>query len=153
MRFSIITLSIILLDQFTKNLVQRFLSEGDSVPIIKGTFHLTYFRNPGAAFNILRHQTEFFVVITIVVMGVILYFYRQLPREKILARTALALQFGGAGGNLIDRVSGGYVVDFLDFRVWPVFNIADSAIVIGVLLLSWEIIRWEERDEQVEDNR
>jgi len=153
LRFSIITLSVILLDQLTKYLVQRFLSEGDSVPIIKGLFHLTYYRNPGAAFNILLHQTEFFIVITIIVMAVIIYFFRQLPREKILARTALALQLGGAGGNLIDRVSGGYVVDFLDFRVWPVFNIADSAIVVGVLILSWEIIRWEEREEQVEDNR
>jgi len=141
---------VLVLDQFSKYFVQQFMAEGESIPVIPGIFHITLYKNPGAAFGIFAHQTTFFIFITIVVMALIIYFYFQIPKNRVLARIALALQFGGAAGNLIDRLLKGYVVDFIDFRIWPVFNLADSAIVVGVIFLSWEILRWreEERCEQ-----
>jgi len=142
MKFAKLALAVYILDRFTKILVQFYLVEGESIPIIANVFHLTYHRNPGAAFSLFPHKRLFFILVTISVLVVILYYYFKLPANKTIARTALALQFGGAVGNLVDRVFGGYVVDFLDFRFWPIFNIADSAIFIGVVLLSWEIITW-----------
>jgi len=137
---------VFLLDRVTKIMVQRYLVEGESIPVIKNILHLTYYRNPGAAFNLLAYRTGFFIVVALVVLAVIVYYYGKIPGDKVYARTALALQFGGVSGNLVDRVFGGYVIDFLDFRIWPVFNIADSAIVIGVILLSWQILTWPEEE-------
>lgn len=152
MKFASWALGVFFLDRFTKMIVQRFLVEGDSIPVIDNVFHITHYRNPGAAFNLFAYKTPFFIGITVVVLAVILYYSRQIPKDKHLARAALALQFGGAAGNLVDRIFGGYVIDFLDFRVWPVFNIADSAIVIGVILLSWEIITWPAEDDQEQES-
>lgn len=143
---------VFLLDRVTKMMVQRYLVEGESIPVIKNIFHLTYYRNPGAAFNVLAHRTGFFIVIALVVLSIILYYYNKIPLDKPFARTALALQFGGVAGNLVDRIFGGYVVDFLDFRFWPVFNIADSAIVIGVILLSWQILTWPEEEVETREH-
>lgn len=147
MKYAKLALAVYILDRFTKILVQYYLVEGESIPIIANVFHLTFHRNPGAAFSLFPHKKLFFILVTVVVLVLIIYFYFKLPANKKIARTALALQFGGAVGNLVDRVfGGGYVVDFLDFRVWPIFNIADSAIFIGVVLLSWEIITWSKED-------
>lgn len=137
---------VFLFDRFTKMLVQRFLEEGQSIPVIKNVFHLTYYRNPGAAFNVLPYRTGFFIAIALVVLLVIIYYYNKIPADKPYARIALILEFGGVLGNLVDRMLEGYVIDFLDFRIWPVFNIADTAIVIGVILLSWQILRWPEEE-------
>ncbi|TME44227.1 MAG: signal peptidase II [Chloroflexi bacterium] len=101
---------------------------------------LTYVQNRGAAFGLLQDQTAFFVFVGVLVIGVIAASYRYLPRSGFRLHLALGLQLGGAIGNLIDRIRQGYVVDFVDFGYhsnwWPVFNVADSAIVIGVALLA-----------------
>jgi signal peptidase II len=108
--------------------------------VIANVFHITYWRNPGAAFGILAYRTEFFIIIgTLVAVGIIIALLK-LPPGKHLLKVALAMLLGGAIGNLIDRVRIGYVIDFFDFRIWPVFNIADSAIVIGVILLAWFLL-------------
>lgn len=148
MRFAKLASGIFILDRLTKFLVQHSMAEGESIPIVRNVFHLTFYRNPGAAFSLLAHKRIFFILITLTVLAVILYYHFRLPEDKKLARTALALQFGGALGNLVDRIHTGYVIDFLDFRVWPVFNIADSAIFIGVILLAWQIITWPEEDAE-----
>ncbi|HEX3247131.1 MAG TPA: signal peptidase II, partial [Chloroflexota bacterium] len=83
--------------------------------------------------------TSFFILVGITVIGVILYSFRQMSRPSIILTLALGLQLGGAIGNLIDRVRFGYVVDFMDLSVWPVFNVADSAIVCGVIGLAYTL--------------
>lgn len=127
-------------DQWTKWLVMTKMVEGESIPVINNIFYLTYVRNPGAAFGMLPYKTAFFVAATIIVLAVIIFFIRRLPKGKIWLKTALALQIGGAVGNLIDRVRFGHVIDFFDFRIWPVFNVADIGIVIGVGILFIELV-------------
>lgn len=139
MIFWLIAIVTFSLDRLSKLLVQNSMEVGQSIPIIDGVFHLTYVENPGAAFGILAHRTNFFIVMTIIVILIVAYFYKMIPRERKLLKVALALQVGGALGNLADRILYGHVIDYFDFRVWPVFNIADSVIVAGVCLLAFEM--------------
>ncbi|WP_018250247.1 signal peptidase II [Orenia marismortui] len=130
----------IIVDQLTKYMVVKNFSVGESLPIIKNIFHFTYVQNRGAAFGILQNQLPFFIIITLVVLALLIYFYRQLPLNSIWNRVGLGLALGGTVGNFVDRIRLNYVVDFLDFRVWPVFNIADSAIVVAVIIFSYWIL-------------
>lgn len=132
---------VILFDQLLKLLVVNTMSLNQSIPVITNVFHITYVHNFGAAFGLLAHRTSFFILVTLVVAFLLLIFLRHLPKEQKLLRAALVLQLGGAAGNLIDRVRLGYVIDFFDFRVWPVFNVADIAIVFGVGLLLLDLTR------------
>lgn len=133
-------------DQATKWLIVQWLREpGVSVPVLWPVFSLTYVTNTGAAFGLFANQNLLFIFIAVAVIAVILFFYRYLLADHLLLRVSLALQLGGALGNLLDRLRLGYVVDFLDFRVWPVFNVADSAITIGVLLLIYNLVFQAER--------
>ncbi len=135
MRLFIIAASIIVLDQISKYFIVSLMQVGQSIPLINNFLHITYVRNPGAAFGMLPYQTLFFILVTLVVAVLIIYYYRTLSDDHKWLRFGLALQLGGAIGNLIDRVMEGYVVDFIDFKIWPpVFNIADSAIVIGITI-------------------
>ena len=127
------------LDQFTKWLVVSNLEVGQSVqpiPFLSGLFVFTYITNTGIAFGLFKEAGTFFVSLAVVVISVILLFLRSLPKDQWLARVALGLQLGGAFGNLFDRLRLGYVIDFIDFKFWPVFNVADSAIVVGVVTLA-----------------
>jgi signal peptidase II len=139
--FYFIIAIVLLLDQGSKAAVQMLMYQGESIPIVKKVFHLTYILNPGAAFGFLAHQTNLFIIVTLVLVLGVLLFYRRLPLERAFLRYGLALIVGGALGNLVDRLRFGRVVDFLDFRIWPVFNLADSAIVIGACLLILEFLR------------
>lgn len=139
---------VIVLDQSTKRLAEdRLVKTGVRsvpVPLTGDLLRFTYVENRGAAFGLLQDQTLFFVLVGVVVIGVIAASYRYLPRSGFRLHLALGLQLGGAIGNLIDRVRQGYVVDFVDFGYranwWPVFNVADSAIVIGVALLAFNLL-------------
>ncbi|MBF8982211.1 signal peptidase II [Lutibacter sp. B2] len=132
---------IVMCDQFTKYLAQTKLSTLISIPIIKNVFHLTYVRNVGAAFGIMQHKQLFFIVMTIVVItGIVGFSFKYKNMHKVVFYS-LSLIVGGAIGNFIDRVRVGYVIDFFDFRIWPVFNIADISIVIGALLLAYYLIK------------
>lgn len=144
----IIVCSIIILDQLTKQLVASTMEPGQSVTLVRNFLYITYVRNPGAAFGMFPYQTAFFITITLVVAVLILYYYRFLSEEQRWMRLGLSLQLGGALGNLIDRVASAYVIDFINFSIWPpVFNVADAAIVIGIgifLFSFWrDIIRQE----------
>jgi signal peptidase II len=131
---------VVVLDQLTKRLAEDRLRGQRAVPLLDDVLRLTYVENRGAAFGLLQDQTTFFVFVGILVIGVIAASYRYLPRSGLRLHLALGLQLGGAIGNLIDRIRQGYVVDFVDFGFrsnwWPVFNVADSAIVVGVALLA-----------------
>ncbi len=138
-------------DQISKAVIKHFFVEGQSLPVIPHVFHLTYIRNPGAAFGLLAYQTNFFILATLVVIALVLVVARRIPERRRRLKLSMGLILGGAIGNLIDRLRYGLVVDFLDFRVWPVFNLADSAIVIGACLLVWEV--WRSGQEPVRENR
>lgn len=143
MRLFIIAALIVAVDQFTKYLITAMMETGQSIAIINNFLYITYVQNPGAAFGMLPYQTIFFVVITAVVIVFIIFYYRMLTDDHKWLRIALALQLGGALGNLIDRVArSGYVIDFINFTIWPpVFNLADSALVIGIgifLIAFWQ---------------
>ena len=127
---------VILLDQGSKFFIQQKMKIGESIPIIKGIFHITYIENPRTAFGIFRYQTIFFVIaILISVILIILISRKMVFKKDSLVYIPLTLVLGGAIGNLIDRLRTGRVIDFLDFRIWPIFNFADTAIVCGMLIL------------------
>ena len=141
---AVVSLGIILLDQVTKMAIHSGFSLHESRSIIEGFFNLTYVRNPGAAFGFLQSAAPmfrkiFFLSITPVALGVILYFLKSTKDGDWGQVVALSCVFGGAIGNYIDRIRFGYVIDFLDFYFknthYPAFNVADSSIVVGVVLL------------------
>jgi len=136
---------VFLLDRGTKYLVLANMELGESIPVIPDFFHITYILNPGAAFGIFAQKTWFFVVGTIIIITVIIYLNYTLGQKNRYISFILGLVAGGAAGNLLDRLQTGLVIDFLDFRgIWPyIFNVADSAIVLGMIFLSWQIIRSE----------
>ncbi len=141
MRFILLALGFLALDQWSKWLVMTRMAQDESIPLINNIFYLTYVRNPGAAFGMLPYRTVFFIIVTVLVLVGIVIFFKRIPGGRVLLKTGLALQVGGAVGNLIDRVRFGHVIDFFDFRVWPVFNVADIGIVIGVGILFIELLR------------
>ncbi len=147
MAFGALALAVVVLDQATKAWVLATFELHETVPVIPGWFHLTYIRNPGAAFGLFSGHAEafrrpFFLVVTAVALAAILAILWRAPRGRPWLLTALGLVFGGAVGNLIDRVRWGEVVDFLDVfwktHHWPAFNVADSAITVGMGVLILE---------------
>ncbi|GAA0853447.1 signal peptidase II [Paenibacillus glucanolyticus] len=140
MVYYLIAFVLFLIDQGTKYLIAQNLELYEQIPVIGDFFLITSSRNRGAAFGILQDQLWFFIVVTlIVVAGIIWYLQKVVKEGRRLLPTALALVLGGALGNFIDRLVMGEVVDFLQFNfgsyTFPIFNIADSCIVIGVALI------------------
>ena len=137
--YYIIALFLIGIDQLTKWLVVQSMEIGESIPIIDGFFYLTSHRNQGAAWGILQGQMSFFYIVTvIVIIGVVYYMNKFAKHDKWLA-LGLSFILGGAIGNFIDRLFRKEVVDFFDFYIinynFPIFNIADSALTIGVVFV------------------
>jgi signal peptidase II len=142
--------AIVSLDQATKVLVDHFMSLHESRPVIEGLVHLTYVRNRGAAFGLLSDaelpfQSALFAIVSLAALAAIATYFFRLPDQSRLARLALSLVMGGAVGNLIDRARLGSVIDFVDVfwgpHHWPAFNVADSAISVGVALLVLDMLR------------
>ena len=145
-------LFVFVLDQLTKLAIQINFVPNQSIPIIPQIFHLTYVQNPGAAFGIPAYKTNFFIIVTIIIIAVVVYCSIKFRHTaNTMLRLGLAFQLGGALGNFVDRIRFGYVIDFFDFRVFPVFNIADIAIVIGVSLFAYYLLfvegQWQEEGE------
>ena len=146
----IVMAGVVGLDQATKAVLVRSLELHDSVPLVDGLLSLTHVHNRGAAFGLLSDwdmpcQPLLLSVLSIAALLAIVFYFVRLPAAARLPRLALALVLGGAVGNLIDRVHLGYVVDFIHVYwrqyQWPDFNMADSAITVGVTLLVFDILR------------
>lgn len=148
---TLIILILIALDQLSKLAVVRYLAGGGEVAIIPGFFRLLYVENRGAAFGILQEGRPLFIVITVAVIGFLLYgIYRKRDEVRGLLCVALVLILAGAVGNFIDRLRLHFVVDFLSFRFFghdfAVFNLADSFIVVGTILLMIHVFLGDEKD-------
>ena len=136
----ITTLSIVLVDRITKAFFSELLSYGESIPLIPNVLHWTLVNNTGIAFGFFKDQGIVFIIIPVIAVILLIfnvYYYRQ--NNEPLSRSylvAFSLILGGAIGNLIDRIAYGHVIDFIDLRIWPVFNIADSAITIGAIIIA-----------------
>jgi signal peptidase II len=148
-RLLVIAGLVVALDQLTKWIIMTHLPLFENIPVINGFFSITHLQNPGGAFGIFAQagpglRRFFFLGVTIFAMGLVYHFYRTAPGGHPSLSFAFALIFGGAAGNLIDRVRFGEVVDFLDFYVngwhWPAFNVADSAISIGITICAWHFL-------------
>lgn len=140
----LIAVIVMAADQATKYIMASILPQraGYTIPLIDGVLHFTYAENKGAAFSILQNQRWLFISLTVVVCAVIIYAAFARPNMPLLLKISLGLILGGAVGNLIDRIRLGYVIDFIDFRIinYPIFNVADSAVVIGTVLFAYYII-------------
>ena len=143
MNFVIVALLVVIFDQLTKYYVVENFYLGESVPVIENIFHWTYILNPGAAFGMLEGSRWFFVVIAVGVLGGIWYIKDEINEGGWMMQYGAALFGGGAIGNLIDRARSGLVIDFFDFRIWPVFNVADIAICVGVAMILWKVLETE----------
>ncbi len=146
---------VLLIDQISKALVLAHLGPGDPVReivLIPGVLRLFYVENTGAAFGLFQGKNPLLAVLALVVVVILAVWFRALVASW-LGAVALGLQLGGALGNLIDRFRHGFVVDFIDFSFWPTFNIADSAITVGVLLLIGLLVWPEKTRVPVEGSR
>lgn len=155
MVYYLLALILFLIDQATKFVIATRMEIGDQIPVIGNFFLITSHRNTGAAFGILEGQRWFFIVITIVVLAGLIWYLNKVRRTQKLLSAGLALVLGGAAGNFIDRLLMGEVVDFLQFNfgtyTFPIFNVADSCIVIGVGLILLDSLReLKEGNQEVE---
>ncbi len=139
---------VVLADQAVKLGIARTMRLGESIPVLPGIFHITYIENPGAAFGMFANQRWVFIVAGILVVLAAGVMYRRIAETGRMVRWGAALLLGGAVGNLIDRVRLGRVIDFFDFRVWPVFNIADIGICVGVACLIYALMNDGEKERE-----
>ncbi len=137
--YYILAFVVIGIDQLTKWIIVNNMKLYESFPVIENFFYITSHRNKGAAWGILQGQMGFFYIVTIIVVGFVIFYLQKYGREHMLSGIALGFILGGAIGNFIDRVFRQEVVDFFDFIIFsydfPIFNIADSALVVGVILM------------------
>ena len=148
-RLAVIGGCVVIVDQITKLLILKHLPFNQNITVIAGFFDIVHINNPGGAFGLLaslspQWRTIIFLFVSSLAVGLILYFYIKTPQSHPWLAAGFALIFGGAIGNLIDRLRFGFVIDFLDFYIakyhWPAFNIADSAITVGLTIFIIHIV-------------
>ena len=144
-----ITFFLVVFDQITKNYIMNRMILGESIAVIPNFFNLVYLQNPGGAFSFFAQSSSImrfivFIIIPIFIMIFVLYLYFKIPIEYKTLSFVFAMIFGGACGNMIDRIRFRFVIDFLDFHIkdshWPAFNIADSAISVSMFILFLHIM-------------
>jgi len=143
--FSLTGLLIVVADQFSKAWIRANLPEGRSL-FETGFLRITHVHNTGAAFGLFPDQSFALIIVALIgitaILAYVLVIYRYFPLpDGMLGKLALGLVFGGTLGNLIDRLRFGYVIDFIDFGFWPAFNIADSAVTVGVIIFAYSLLR------------
>ncbi len=151
MYFVIIVL-IIALDQLMKALIRFHMDLNTTIPLIDGIFHVTYIHNYGAAFSLFENKTFFLIGMQLIVIGaMIIFLAKKHKKENWSFLLSLSMIVAGGLGNLIDRIRFGYVVDFLDFKVWPIFNVADIAVCTGCGLLILYILWLEPKSKKTKN--
>lgn len=144
--FYLIAVIWLVLDQVSKYYVMNHFAIGESVSVIQNVFHLTYIINRGAAFGMLANQRWFFLVVAFILIIVYAIYHKKVNRGPISLRIGSALLISGAIGNGIDRYVLHGVVDFFDFRIWPIFNVADIGICVGVACIIYHLLRNEHEE-------
>ncbi|MDJ1154301.1 signal peptidase II [Macrococcus caseolyticus] len=146
---------LILIDQISKNIIVKTMNIGESISVIGEVLQITSHRNYGAAWGMLQNQMIFFYIITIIVLIALIYFYYKEAADNLLMQCGLMLIFAGAVGNFIDRLFRGNVVDFIDTKIisydFPIFNVADSCLTIGVFILLYELL-FNQKEEKSHGN-
>ena len=138
--FIILSILIVVADRLLKFVIFKKISIGFSLPVIEGIFHITPTYNKGIAFGLFKdYNLYIFISVSVITLFFILYILLMVRPKSYLFTSGLFLVLAGAVGNLIDRIIYGHVLDFIDFRIWPVFNMADSAITIGAGLILWHL--------------
>lgn len=149
LRLVVVTGLVVLADQITKALIFAYLPYHQSIAVVPGFFDITHIHNPGGAFGLMANMSEtmrtvVFLLASSLAVGLIFYFYIKTPPSYAFLAVGFALIFGGAIGNLIDRVRLGIVIDFIDVYIgeyhWPAFNIADSAITVGIIIFGYHLL-------------
>jgi len=143
-----VVLPVLLADQLSKRWVITHLQPGEPwspVPFLHPVVTLTYVTNTGAAFGLFPGGSGLFVGVAVLAVVGILTYYVRLSLAEWQVEFSLGLMLGGAVGNLLDRLIYGHVIDFIDFRIWPVFNLADSSIVVGMVMLAYHL--WRDREQ------
>jgi len=157
--FYLIALAVFLADQVSKKWIEQNLGPGDKIEVLGNFFVITFIKNPGAAFGILKEQTVFFLIVTVIVVsGIVWYMHRAYRTSGPLPPVGLALILGGAIGNFVDRAIYGEVVDFLQFTfgtwVFPIFNLADTGITVGVCLLLLDaVLAFARKDDRKDGDK
>ena len=151
MGYIVLGLLIFIFDIMTKLLVELNIMD-KSIPIIDGVFHLTYVENRGIAFGLFSDARILFIVISIVVLIALSAIYSRIPSRTNWLKIGTSLIYGGAMGNLLERMAKGYVVDFLDFRIinFPVFNFADIAVCVGAVMMIIHFIICDKKQAKAE---
>ena len=146
----LIAMLIVIVDQLTKFFIRKYMVYGETwapwdwmMPYAR----LLYIHNTGAAFGLFKNGNPIFMALAVIVSGVIIYYYPQIPKEEKVIRFALSLQLAGAVGNLIDRIFFGRVTDFISVGNFAIFNVADSSITVGVIILLIAVW-WQDRAEK-----
>lgn len=149
------TAILILIDQISKYIIVKTMNIGESISVIGEVLQITSHRNYGAAWGMLQNQMIFFYIITIIVLIALIYFYYKEAADNLLMQCGLMLIFAGAIGNFIDRLFRGNVVDFIDTKIinydFPIFNVADSCLTIGVFILLYELL-FNQKEEKSHGN-
>ncbi|QQK81966.1 signal peptidase II [Salicibibacter cibi] len=154
--YYLLALVVIIADQLTKWLIAAYMEIGETIPIIEDVIHITSHRNAGAAFGILQGQMWLFYIVTIIVTVGIVYFIKKMGRTDKWIGIPLGILLGGTIGNFIDRMLYGEVIDFVDVYIgtysFPIFNVADSALTVGVILLIIKLFIDERREKKEKAN-
>jgi signal peptidase II len=146
------TTLVLLFDQISKFFIQQKMKLNESLPIIKGVFHITYIENSRTAFGLFKYQIIFFIIAAFVSIFLVIFIYKKIVQKNSYLFIPLVLISGGAMGNFIDRLRmGGLVIDFLDFRIWPIFNFADTSIVCGMLIFLIHFLFHSKEEDKEED--
>ncbi len=151
----VLFVGIIALDQYSKAQIEINMFPGETIPIIQDIFHITYVQNPGAAFGIMPYQQNFFIGIGSLMLVFAAIYYSRLKNINVIMKYGGICAAAGALANMIDRVRTGIVIDLLDMRIFnfPVFNIADIAIVIGMISLMYMVLFKSEEMENFKEVR
>lgn len=154
MGYIVFSIAILSLDILSKLVVELNFGKGDTLPLIKDVFHLTYVENQGIAFGMFSGGRWIFVIVSFLVLILIAYIYSKTLHRSRFLKIGTALVYGGAIGNMLERLAKGYVVDFFDFRLigFPVFNVADIAICVGAAMILIHFLFFEHSDAEKKNN-